>query len=214
MDRSFARSAALVAAILEAAAPTASALAGSPFSGLSREERRGLLSMPEEPGDDSFVPRRALGDTVAGELPPSFSWRDCDGVDWLMPIRDQSQCGSCAAFGITALLEFRVKLDLAEPNLEIDLSDSQTLTCTGGSCSKGITLADGLSTLLTIGIPTEECAPYSQGTAPGSVVLTPCDGGCEGADRGRVRLTGVERLEFTEETPLAEQVAAMKAAIV
>lgn len=184
---------------------------------LSDAERRRLVAMPDELADldsQAGIPWRIpeLPDDTE-ILPTSFSWTDRQGVDWLMPIRNQAQCGSCAAFGITGLLEMRVKQDLDEPDLDIDLSDSHCLTCSGGDCDNGITFAEGLSTLMALGLPTEECAPYGEGGPLGMVELTYCDEGCDGVDRGRVYLEEVERFVFAEETPLADQVAVMKKAI-
>lgn len=184
---------------------------------LTEEEQRALVAMPDDlafPYALSSIPARVPAPPdMTAELPAAFSWRDRGGVDWLMPIRNQSQCGSCAAFGITALLEFRVKLDLGEPGLLVDLSDSQCLTCSRGDCQNGITFEQGLGTLMSLGLPTEECAPYGQ-NGIGFVVLTYCDEGCDGVDRGRVFLDDVERISFPEEMGLAEQVAVMKKAIV
>ena len=183
---------------------------------LTDEGRRQLVAMPDELADldsQAGIPHRQLLPPDDSEsLPTSFSWTDRGGVDWLMPVRNQAQCGSCAAFGITGLLEMRVKQDLDEPDLDIDLSDSHCLTCSGGDCDNGITFAQGLSTIMGEGLPTEECAPYGQG-GPLGADLTYCDEGCDGVERGRVRLRSVERLDFAEETPLGDQVAAMKEAI-
>lgn len=184
---------------------------------LSDAERRALVAMPDELADldsQAHIPARDLVPPDDSEQQPtSFSWMDRDGVDWMMPVRNQAQCGSCAAFGITGLLEMRVKQDLGEPDLDIDLSDSHCLTCSGGSCDDGITFAEGLATLMALGLPTEACAPYGQGGALGQVQLTACDEGCDGVDRGRVYLQEVERFVLPEEMSLADQVAVMKKAI-
>jgi len=187
---------------------------------LSLGERIALSNIPDEPwnidgalGEELplYVPR-ARGDSH--ELPEVFSWTDVEGVDWLMPVRNQSRCGSCAAFGITSMLEIRVKQDLGAPDLDIDLSDSHCLTCSGGDCDNGITLAQGISTLMNQGLPTESCAPYLEATGPvGGVELTSCDDGCEGRERGRVYLSEVERISFTDDETLSEQVAIMKEAL-
>ena len=141
----------------------------------------------------------------------AFSWRDHEGADWMMPIRNQRQCGSCAAFGITAMLEMRIKQDLDEPNLEIDLSDSQCLTCAGGDCVDGITLPQGITVMEVEGLVTEECAPYAEDG--NEVILTECDAICDAGDRGRVYLRGVELLDFTELPEVSDQVALMKKAL-
>ncbi len=179
---------------------------------LSPAEQRALVNLPPDPLeiDDRWDGRPWRGDDPV--LPARFSWQDRDGANWLMPVRNQRNCGSCAAFALTSLLEFRIKLDLDEPDLDIDLSDSHALTCTGGSCTEGISLAEGLGTLLSPGVPTEACAPYIEGNL-GFVGLTACDEGCEGADRGRVRLSEIERIRWEEGAPLADQVATLKSAI-
>ncbi len=187
---------------------------------LSLGERLALSNIPGESwnidGDvgeelPHYV-RASHGDSH--ELPEAFSWTDADGVDWLMPVRNQSRCGSCAAFGITSMLEIRVKQDLGEPDLDIDLSDSHCLTCSGGDCDNGITLAQGISTLMNRGLPTESCAPYTEAIGPvGGVELTSCEDGCEGRERGRVYLSDVERISFLNDETLHEQVAIMKEAL-
>jgi len=188
---------------------------------LSIEERRALVNIPDEPLGESNCgsPIPCVGpgayEDETEPLPASFSWQDHGGVDWMMPVRNQSRCGSCAAFGITAMLEMRVKQDLDEPALDIDLSDAHCLTCSGGSCTDGITLAEGIATLMQVGLPTEACAPYENASGPlDDVLVTACDEGCEGRDRGRVYLREVERLYFDDESSLQEQVDAMKKLLV
>jgi len=209
-------------------APPAQAASGQPrfeqgenwVTKLSLAERLALSNIPGESWQiasdlDEDVPLyvpRPRGDSH--DLPEAYSWTDVDGVDWLMPVRNQSRCGSCAAFGITSMLEIRVKQDLGAPTLEIDLSDSHCLTCSGGSCDEGITLAQGISTLMNRGLPTEHCAPYTEAVGPvGDVTLTACDEGCNGRERGRVYLRDVERISFANGEPLDEQVHIMKEAL-
>ncbi|MBJ95435.1 MAG: hypothetical protein CMP23_13310 [Rickettsiales bacterium] len=187
---------------------------------LSLTERLALSNIPDEPlwfvGEGleelPVYQPRSRGD--GHQLPEAFSWTDVDGVNWLMPVRNQSQCGSCAAFGITSMLEMQIKQDLNAPGLEIDLSDSHCLTCSGGSCEQGITLAQGIATLMNEGLPTEACAPYIEASGPlGGVELTACDEGCDGRDRGRAYLREVERIQFAAGEELAQQVALMKEAL-
>lgn len=40
---------------------------------------------------------------TAGKLPDSFDWRSFQGQNFISPIRDQGECGSCYAFGIIGL---------------------------------------------------------------------------------------------------------------
>ena len=47
---------------------------------------------------------------ASGELPSSFDWRNVNGVNYVSPIRDQGQCGSCYAFGTMAMFEARSRI--------------------------------------------------------------------------------------------------------
>ena len=71
-------------------------------------------------------------------------------------------------------------------------------------------MAEGIGTLMNIGLPTEACAPYGEGQF---VQLTACDEGCEGVDRGRVFLEEVDRIDLEEGLSLAEEVAIIKGAL-
>lgn len=183
---------------------------------LSSAEQAQLVNIPTDPDDVIDGPQ--LPDIPGWEpepddteVPEAFSWRDDAGRDWMMPVRNQRQCGSCAAFGITAMLEMRVKQDLDEPGLVIDLSDSQCLTCAGGDCVDGITLPQGIAVMTQEGLVTEECGPYAEDG--NEIILTECDGICDGGDRGRVFLEGVELLNFEAVPELSDQVAMMKKAL-
>ena len=43
-------------------------------------------------------------------LPESFDWRKHEGQDFVSPVRNQEQCGSCFAFGSLAMLESRLRI--------------------------------------------------------------------------------------------------------
>lgn len=177
---------------------------------LTAAERAQLVSMePEEEAIDSPHPNFEPPHRD-GELPATFSWQDHEGADWLMPVRNQERCGSCAAFGITGMLEALVKIELAAPGLDIDLSDSHCLTCSGGDCDNGISLSGGIATLIGDGLPTEECSPYNE--INGVVDLTYCNEACPGGDKGRVYLDGAERVNVND-LELPEQVAMIKEAV-
>jgi cathepsin C len=46
----------------------------------------------------------ALSATQRLRLPDSFDWRDTEGGNYVCPVRDQGQCGSCYSFGSTGSL--------------------------------------------------------------------------------------------------------------
>ena len=47
---------------------------------------------------------------AAKALPEEFDWRNVDGKDYLSPIRNQGNCGSCYAFATMAMFESRVRI--------------------------------------------------------------------------------------------------------
>lgn len=46
----------------------------------------------------------------ASALPASFDWRNVNGVNYVSPIRDQGNCGSCYAFGSMGMNECRLRI--------------------------------------------------------------------------------------------------------
>lgn len=48
--------------------------------------------------------------TAARALPNEFDWRNRGGVNYISPIRNQENCGSCYAFGSMALYEARERI--------------------------------------------------------------------------------------------------------
>lgn len=70
---------------------------------------------------------------MAASLPASFDWRDRNG---LTPVKDQSTCGGCWAFGTVGPLESQIKLKCG---ITVDLSEQYLISCNldGYSCAKG-----------------------------------------------------------------------------
>src|SRR5262245_59609121 len=78
-------------------------------SELSPEEQRIRLGVPPPSGGFESVLRqsemfRAAAGTTAG-LPAAYDLRNVNGKNFITPIRDQGNCGSCVAFGTCATIE-------------------------------------------------------------------------------------------------------------
>jgi C1A family cysteine protease len=97
--------------------------------------------------------------------PAAFDWRNYNGKDWTLPVRDQGSCGSCVAFGTVAAIESTMKIASKTPNLAVNLSEAFLLFCGGGSCS-GWSLEPPLNFAKSTGITDEACFPYQPKNMP------------------------------------------------
>ncbi|TVT50585.1 peptidase C1, partial [Amycolatopsis rhizosphaerae] len=57
-------------------------------------------------------------------LPRAFDLRDTCGGDYTTPVKDQGECGSCAAFGVLAVLEGTAAYTRRAAGLNLDLSEA------------------------------------------------------------------------------------------
>jgi len=98
------------------------------------------------------------------EIPPSFSWRE-----QMSGVKNQGSVQSCAAFAATAIMEFQ-KRKRAEVPQEYDLSEALLYEIstheenqTSSSCRQaGRYFSFIINTLILLGIPREDCHPYSK----------------------------------------------------
>lgn len=103
--------------------------------------------------------------------PPVYDWRavashgGLPAGDYVTPIRDQGQCGSCVSFGSVAALESAVLIDRKTPGKDDDLSEAFLFFChhglTGGTCAGGWNTSAALTSLQGTGTVTESCFPYT-----------------------------------------------------
>ncbi|MBN1232843.1 MAG: T9SS type A sorting domain-containing protein [Candidatus Coatesbacteria bacterium] len=93
--------------------------------------------------------------------PDTFDWRNVDGKNYVTPIRDQKQCGSCWAFCVMASLEAQIKIFLTMDKINPDVSEQYVVSqCyQGGDCGGG-QLYSLAAWLETHGVPWESCWPY------------------------------------------------------
>lgn len=86
----------------------------------------------------------------------SVNWQSHLGLNAVTPVTDQGNCGSCVAFGTTAVLESMLVI---ERNLVTDLSEAELLFCGGGSCG-GWWPSSAVTYLENRGLAQESCFPY------------------------------------------------------
>jgi hypothetical protein len=91
--------------------------------------------------------------------PLVFDWRDYNGGNWMSPIKNQGQCGSCWAFATTGVAEAMWNIQEGSPDLDVDLSEQYMVSdcCTncGGNCD-----CDGGGHGFNCSTTNESCFPY------------------------------------------------------
>lgn len=124
--------------------------------------------------------------------PPAVDLRETSSGNMITPIRDQSRCGSCVAFGSSAAVEGTLRVERDDPELELDLSEAFLFYCRaaeeGRTCS-GPTGGWYPKAALDVfseggGVPDEECFSYTAGDQP-----------CNACEDWRARATTIARWE-------------------
>ena len=135
---------------------------------LSREEQLKLLGHVFEP--PAIEETRIINLPQIENLPEKFDWRDNNG-NWVTPVTNQLDCGSCWDFSAVAQVEAWWKIQNGDPNVNIDLSEQFVLSCSGGTC-EGWSIFGALEFIKDTGVPLESCMPYQADDK------IPCDSAC------------------------------------
>jgi C1A family cysteine protease len=123
---------------------------------LSREEQKRMNgTLPDFPD-----PAKAMRVRFPREesLPSHFDWRNNNG-NWVTPVKNQGDCGSCWDFSAVAQVESWYKITRNELFSDIDLSEQFVLSCSDGTCD-GWSISLALDFIRDVGVPTEECFHY------------------------------------------------------
>jgi C1A family cysteine protease len=92
-----------------------------------------------------------------------IDWRNKDGQNWVSPILNQGNCGSCVAFASVATLETQMNISHQYSWLNKRFSTEALFACGGGGCESGWYPTSAASVLKNQGVPDEACAPYTMG---------------------------------------------------
>jgi len=89
----------------------------------------GIPAYPSQAVDSKIPSTRAPKyKTSPKDLPTQFDWRDINGVNYVSPVRNQGGCGSCYAFGTTAMLEART-LIMSNKTNQMIFSPQRVVSC-------------------------------------------------------------------------------------
>lgn len=111
------------------------------------------------------------------DLPLKLDWRDYQGENWVTPIRNQGQCGSCWAFATLGPMESAIAYAEGWATPLLNLSEQQLVSCsTAGNCEMGGLTTSSFTYAKKTGITFEDCFPYRQRDASGGET---CDKMCD-----------------------------------
>jgi len=124
-----------------------------------RKKRLGLISPTVSPLVKTLSDNESFVKIQAEALPSSLDWRD-NGGNFVTPVRDQKNCGSCWAFATTGALEAATLIANNTPNVDLNLAEQILVSCGGaGDCGGGY--IDSASDFITDpGLPFESSYPY------------------------------------------------------
>ncbi len=125
-------------------------------SDLSLAEKKNLLGLLPR----SETPMIKTSDRRSVKVLADLDWRSNNG-NWMTPVKNQGNCGSCWAFGWIAAHEARTNIFHSDINEDPDLSEQYVLSCNpyGYNCNGGrMDIGDWV---IQNGIPDEACYPYT-----------------------------------------------------
>lgn len=171
---------------------------------LSVVEARRFMGLQVQGGAEAqFVLPAGL--STRSSLPSKFDWRNKDGQNWVSPVMDQANCGSCVAFATIGVLETQYKISSLFPNFNIKLSPQHLFSCGGGSCESGWRPEKAARFVQRYGVPDEACMPYQSGSTGEDIV---CRASCQDARQRVATISG-----YTTPTRGYENIEAVKKAL-
>jgi C1A family cysteine protease len=148
------------------------------LTAMSRDERSLFLGYTPGPGEPSlkeaeqialrnFEAMKVAGAFRAAAAPASFDLRDVGGKNYITPVKNQRNCGSCVAFGSAATVEGTMRWLSKQPDMNVDLSEAHLFYChgrnQGRNCGNGWWVPPALDCIKNPGISDEACYPYTPG---------------------------------------------------
>ncbi|KFM62597.1 Dipeptidyl peptidase 1, partial [Stegodyphus mimosarum] len=100
-------------------------------------------------------------DKSLSQLPAEFDWRNVNGINFVSPVRNQGECGSCYAFSSLAMLESRLRI-MTNNTLKVVFSPQDIVSCSEYSqgCEGGFPYVIAGKYAQDFGVLPETCYPY------------------------------------------------------
>lgn len=118
----------------------------------------------------------------------AVDWRSKDGQNWVTPVLNQGNCGSCVAYATIATLETQMNIARQAPFLNKRYSADMLFACGGGRCDYGWFPSSAGNFLQRTGVVDEACMPS---TMSATGVDVACSAKCGDASSRAQRVSQV-----------------------
>ncbi len=135
----------------------------------------------------------------------ALDWRNNGGKNYVSPMLNQANCGSCVAFAAVATLETQLNISAQIPGLDQRFSPQALFACGGGGCDSGWWPDSAADYMKKVGVPDEACAPYTMGSTGEDVA---CSTICKDSASRNLKIAS-----FSQPTSFTVNMAALKAAL-
>jgi C1A family cysteine protease len=167
----------------------------------ARKRRLGALK-PLLTDEDHKAAAREQAALAEVTPPASYDWRATATGNWVTPVRNQGNCGSCWAFATTAAAESQTLMSNNTPGLDLNLAEQLLVSCSpAGNCNGGY-ISTASNYIRDLGLPVETCFPYT-------ATNNSCSNACQGWTNNSYHIAGWHWVVTTAPT-----VEALKSALV
>jgi C1A family cysteine protease len=136
-------------------------------------------------------------------LPEVVDWRNMNGQNYVSPILNQGNCGSCVAFATVATLETQMNVNYFGGMFRF--SPQALFSCGGGACEMGWMPSAAAEYLQSSGAVDEACLPYTSGATGQDVA---CSETCGDAPSRSMKIAS-----YSQPTNYMKDVDSVKAAL-
>jgi formylglycine-generating enzyme required for sulfatase activity/C1A family cysteine protease len=144
--------------------PTQTLLSQKILNGtVNQKNLTGLLKPTTSASAKNYSPSKQISNPYT-----RFSWKDKDGLNWITPVKDQGNYGTCVAFACGSALETRIRIKNNNSTLPEDFSELDFFY--NGKKSEGVPISEifdngwdfdsALNYLKSTGIVEEPFCPY------------------------------------------------------
>lgn len=133
----------------------------------------------------------------------SVDWRNFNGINYVSPMLNQGNCGSCVSFAAVGTME--TQMNIAAFGSMMRFSTQALFNCGGGYCDWGWTLGPAANYLKSRGVPDEACFPYTSGATGNDMS---CSSACSDMSSRSIRIAG-----YTRPTSGMKNIEAVKQAL-